>query len=247
MTTNLIATPTGYTYDTATTYRNFTQTGPDTYAQECTRCNGRGTFGPKHVADGVCFGCNGTGHEATYTLAELTKRANRAAASKRAYDRKRAAAEAASLADAARIDAERAEAAAFAAEAHALWIEENAGVIEADHAAALEENARFDGQHIAAAPGEKFTLSGVVTKAFTFERDSYSGYGTEYVALIEITAPDHTRMITFTTAAWAYDLISQHSDENPADITVTGKVKKHGTNRHGQRQTVANYVKPAKA
>lgn len=94
-------------------------------------------------------------------------------------------------------------------------------------------------QGFVAEVGEKIkNLSATVTYAGTFEVPSYSGYGTDYKALVILTADDGKVIKAAGTGASLYDL------KKGQKVTVSGTVKDHGEFK-GQDQTILTRAKIA--
>jgi hypothetical protein len=192
----------------------------------CYRCGGSGNVGIYWVEGGVCFACGGrkSGGTESRSIIDIAKRER--AAELKAAKRERKAAEKIAR----KLEGQRA------------WCEKNGHgritfeELDAIRAAKREEEraqraavARFVGE-----VGERVEIDVFVERVGGFSRDSWSGYGTEFVNVYNFRTLDGTAAIVcFTTS---------ELDVGTGEITkIRATVKKHDRYK-GEPQTTVKRV-----
>jgi len=181
--------------------------------ERCGRCGGVGRIEAfAFIEGGRCFGGHGAGSIIRYPRVSTLRRDARIDAVWREHGATMRAETAAKQAE---VDA--ANAAAELAEA---W--------DAAHREQARRAAMVTG--FVAEVGDKFTGTGVVTVATTFEVPAYSGRGMDMKALVVVTLEDGRVVKAIGTGRTLYGV------ERGARVTITGTVKRHA-NYRGQDQT----------
>lgn len=179
--------------------------GEDEWAKGCPRCQGERRISQyAHVEGGLCYLCGGS------------KFADQAHLSTAALDRKE-------RADVRAAERKAAKQAAEAAAGGARWAaeEEVRKAAEAAEAAALAAE-RAATRHLEAEVGERVTVDGTVSAAFTIEVASYSGWGTDRKRIVAVDLGDGVTVKTFSAAGWAF--AARKGDV----VRLAGTVKSHG-------------------
>ena len=196
-----------------------THRGADRVPVECGMCVNGVYTGPSRVtwerrgkgSTTWCFWCNGSNRRLR-TVSKLRREAKEAAVWRE------------------HGDTIRAESAAKAAEVAAVMAAaEFAEHWDAAHAEQARRAAMVAG--FVAAVGEKVDATGTVSVATSFEVPSYSGYGTDWKALVVVTLDDGHVVKTTGTGRSLFDA------ERGARVRIRGTVKVH-SNYRGQDQTV---------